>query len=53
MGTGGKSNDSRMGVEAAVLLGLLCMGVGGGISMDCDDSGGDSGSGMVWRPRMR
>ena len=45
LGTGGKSNDLRTGVEA-VLLGLLCMGVGGGISAG-SDSCGNEGSGMV------
>jgi len=49
--TGGKSNDSRTGVET-VFPGLLRMGVGGGISTN-SDSGGVSGRGMVWRPRTR
>jgi hypothetical protein len=51
LGTGGKSKDWRTGVEA-VVPGLLCMGVGGGISEGAD-SGGDGGTGTEWRPRIR
>lgn len=51
LGTGGKSNDSRIGV-GAVVPGLLCRGVGGGISAG-GDSGGVGGTGTELRPRMR
>jgi len=51
LGTGGKSNDSRVGVET-VVVGLRCMGVGGGIS-EGGNSGGIGGTGTEVRPRMR
>jgi hypothetical protein len=51
LGTGGKSNDSRVGV-AAVVTALVYIGVGGGISVG-NDAGGVGGTGTELSPRMR